>query len=329
MLSHSGASGLLAPDVLGQLDVDFDFGNSTLRLFSSDHCSGKIPYWSPTYASLRFRGDEDGHIIVPMTLDGKPVHVMLDTGAPGSVMTMDVAKEMFGLDAQSPGMTQAGLFPSASGPSQPYYSYRFSSLSIDGLTVKNPMVSVIPDEMAPEIPGHYQPYDFILGLRDIAKLHMYIAYTERTLYFTGLNARFASPPPSPQSANANAAQPVKQTVAGDTQNVSIAIKNEYPADYPPGAVQRGEEGVALVAVARENGEYKTSLGYSSGYADLDDASLKLAVPYYLSGASKGSNIIAVRWGLGTDRPKKFNLGKTPKPGDPPPASDVPVIVGGD
>jgi predicted aspartyl protease len=330
MLSHSAANGLLAPDVLAKFDVDFDFGNSTIKLFRSDHCAGKISYWSPTYASLPFRLDDNGHVIVDMTLDGKPVKVLIDTGAPASTMTLPDAEQLFGLSPQSPGMKEGGSFPAASGQSQTFYTYRFSSLVMDGLTVKNPSIGILPDDMAPEIPGHFHPYDMILGLKDIEMLHMYIAYGERTLYFTGRDARYASVAAQSSQTSASADAPRSsgtQTGGNNSQSVSIAIKNEYPADYPLGAVEKNEEGVALVGITKENGEYKASLGYSSGYADLDDASLKLAVPYFLSGAAKDTNIIAVRWGLGTGRSKKFNLGRTPKPGDPALPADTPMIAG--
>src|SRR5208337_3112745 len=112
-----------------------------------------------------------------------PVHVTFDTGAPRSVMSMDVANRLFGL---SPGVK--GVEPEGSlnkdDPSQTIFRHRFVSLAVDGLEVKNPMISLMPDNLAKATNGDAHLPDVILGLKNLAALHLFIAYQEKEIYLT-------------------------------------------------------------------------------------------------------------------------------------------------
>jgi hypothetical protein len=74
--------GTLAPDILRAYDVDFDFAGGKFALFSHDHCPGKVVYWSPPggAAVIPIQIDSDGHIVVPVQLDGKELRAAIDTG---------------------------------------------------------------------------------------------------------------------------------------------------------------------------------------------------------------------------------------------------------
>jgi predicted aspartyl protease len=184
------ADGLLGPDVLGNFDVDLDFQHSEVHLFDQNHCPGKIPYWAPMYASTPFVLDDNGHILVDMTLDGKPVTVGVDTGAPTSVMSLPAAQRLFGLGPESPGVEPAGSVGDSNDPSQKVYRHRFVSLVVGGLEVKNPMIALMPDNFMDVSHGRVHLPDVILGLKQIASLHLYIAYKEKALYFTAVGAEY-------------------------------------------------------------------------------------------------------------------------------------------
>src|SRR5271154_4215681 len=44
--SSYDVGGTLAPDILSAYDVDFDFAGSKFRLFTKDHCEGRVVYWT-------------------------------------------------------------------------------------------------------------------------------------------------------------------------------------------------------------------------------------------------------------------------------------------
>ena len=60
--------GLLAPDIMRRYDVDFDFANATLSLFSQDHCEGQVVYWThDPYGVVDIELNEFGQMTVPVT----------------------------------------------------------------------------------------------------------------------------------------------------------------------------------------------------------------------------------------------------------------------
>jgi predicted aspartyl protease len=166
--------GTLAPNVLTQYDVDFDFGNGQFSLFSPKHCEGKVVYWTAEgYSEVPFAADLSGHILVPVLLDGKVIMAGLDTGAQKSTLSLETAMATFGF--KKPGDEEDGI-----------YTYPFQTLTMRGVTVRNPNVLLVPDSLS-KIVKHGGP-QMILGMTALRQLHLYIAYKERKLYITAASA---------------------------------------------------------------------------------------------------------------------------------------------
>ena len=69
-------------DLLHNYDVDLDIDAGKFKLFSQDHCPGKVVYWpASTVTVVPIRVVRSGHIIVPVVLDGHAIDALLDTGA--------------------------------------------------------------------------------------------------------------------------------------------------------------------------------------------------------------------------------------------------------
>jgi len=166
--------GILAPDILAVFDVDFDFAASKLSLFSQDHCEGQVVYWThDPYAVVPFKLDEGRHIKLQVTLDGKKVKAYLDTGASQSVMSLESAADAFGLDAE--------VLKKAGG------KYQFKTLSLEGVTVNNPNILLIPDDKSKVLGGYNEP-ELLIGIGILRRLHMYMAFKEHNLYVTPADA---------------------------------------------------------------------------------------------------------------------------------------------
>src|SRR5271155_3530123 len=73
--------------------------------------------------------------------------------------------------------------------------------------------------------------------------------------------------------------------SSNTRQVPIALFFKGPSSYPPDAAAKGEEGFVVIAIVPtpDNRLPRAKLVESSGYSDLDAASLELALPYYRSG----------------------------------------------
>ena len=171
-----GVDGIIAPDFLANFDVDFDFANAKLNLFSRDHCDGRVVYWTKIpVAKLPFRMDDDVHITFHVQLDGRDEKAVLDTGAQFSVMSLESAKDDFDLkdadlkEARGPNGTKGAR------------RYHFKQLSFADVVVSNPDITLVPDSqagMGPEAP------DIVIGMGILRQLHLYIAYHERNLYIS-------------------------------------------------------------------------------------------------------------------------------------------------
>lgn len=174
----SDIDGLLAPDIMRNYDADFDFANHMFRLFSPEHCEGKVVYWThDPYGTVEFRLNEFGQMTVPIMLDGHEIRAMIDTGAYRSTASLETIEDDFDIDEKNP---ELHLLPGA-GPDHLRYHYPFKTLSLQSITVNNPDIVLVPDAQsglrssAPRM---------LLGINVLRQLHLYIAYHEHTLYVT-------------------------------------------------------------------------------------------------------------------------------------------------
>ena len=196
-----GIAGTLAPAT--GVDIDLDFAGKKLSFFSTNHCEGKVVYWSAQAVAvvpMRVAGSPAGgtglgteHIIIPVTLDGKQLEALIDTGAGNNALNLRVATDRFSIDVNAPDVQQIGQFENK--PSAKIYRKRFGTLSFEGVTVTNPVIDLLPDEMTRAL-GDTRPTgslireadrglpDLIIGMPVLNKTHMYIAYRERKVYIT-------------------------------------------------------------------------------------------------------------------------------------------------
>jgi len=197
-------AGTLGPDLLQRFDADFDFASGKLNLISPGHCEGKVVYWTaPAIAIVPMHVAQFGHIIFPMTLDGKRVTVLLDTGASNTTMNLDVARRVFKVDVTSPDVEKVGEI--TGGYTANVYRRRFKTLEVDGVVVTDPLITLLPNMMgsapAPRTGSLTRDNDDVQGLPDVilgmsvlSKLHVYIAYKESKLYLSAGAPLAASPP---------------------------------------------------------------------------------------------------------------------------------------
>lgn len=188
--------GILAPDFLSQADLEFDFAHGKLNLFSQDHCPGKVVYWSPgSFAEVDFKYF-GSHILLPATLDGHAVEAILDTGATKTFLSEEFSHRVMGVDQKTPGVELAPE-DGVSADFSPF-RYRFASLSIGGLAVRNPMIYITADRAEKAFrQNHTRKSDYdpiygsvldyprlVLGMDVLKQMRIFVSYKEKKLYFT-------------------------------------------------------------------------------------------------------------------------------------------------
>jgi hypothetical protein len=190
-MGEAGLNGLIAIDIFLSYDLDLDFGHDKMNFISSDHCDGKVVYWPAEVRSVVPMRIVDGHYLINVTLDGRPLIAMLDTGASRTTMGLDTAAHFFGLTTSSPGMEDSGKVNLALQS----YKYKFDVLSFDGIEIHTPTIDLVPSLLLgrrevsigsrlsrkEDMDDHY---DMILGMDMMRHLHVYIATKERKVYIT-------------------------------------------------------------------------------------------------------------------------------------------------
>jgi len=181
-------SGILAADYMGEYDIELDFAGGRMNYFSKDHCEGKVVYWPSAAIAAVPMHFMNNHLNLDVTLDGHPQRAMIDTGAPGTTITMAEAQRVFGLTGDDADRRS---------------EHTFQKLSFEGLEVANPHITVIPDKIGSKDPNNgfvtgtrTQKVDdrdvlaptMLIGMNILSKLHLYIAFREQKIYITPASA---------------------------------------------------------------------------------------------------------------------------------------------
>ena len=182
-------AGILAPDILRNSDIDFDFAAGTMKLFSHEHCEGHVVYWTNSFDVISVLVNGDGHLETSVSLDGETVRAIVDTGAERTALSESVAKSRFNID------------PDSENADSGFRSDRFHSLTLGAIAVSNPLVWLLPDAAKhsakidewkvgglPFYQLEMENPQLLVGMDVLRKLHLYIAYHESKLYLTAAEA---------------------------------------------------------------------------------------------------------------------------------------------
>lgn len=169
--------GTLAPQILAAYDVDLDFAHGKLNLFSSDHCPGQVTYWTKNGAAVvPIQIQALTQVRIPVTIDGKEIMAMVDTGSSTSYISMRAAKRYLGIDEKDPALKSRGNV-AINGMVAPVYTYAFQTLNFGDVKVSHPQIQIVTDKV-------WSENDLVLGIGILRQLHLYIAYKEKKMYIT-------------------------------------------------------------------------------------------------------------------------------------------------
>jgi aspartyl protease len=176
-------------------DIDVDFGNDKLNFFSQDHCAGRVQYWTAPAVAVLPLSVRDGHMTVPVTLDGHEFIAIIDTGATHSTLRMDIAQRSYDLKMGTEDTPEAGVLNGDKDLKT--YMHIFKSLTFGDISVGNAHVTIIPDVMkrngdtaqqvgnrARLVKDEIVGPPILIGMNVLRQLHVYMAFGERKLYIS-------------------------------------------------------------------------------------------------------------------------------------------------
>jgi tetratricopeptide (TPR) repeat protein len=179
--SGGGAAGLIGQNVLGIADVEYDLGNGVIRLMKPEGCDGHamLAYWAGgkplSTIDILPKDEARWHTIGAITVNGVRLRAAFDTGAAVSMITLNAARRA-GVTPSDPGVRPGGL-NSGIGP-HPVRTWiaRFASVRIGGEEIRNGNLRIADADL--------NDFDMLIGADFFLSHHVYVANSQRKLYFT-------------------------------------------------------------------------------------------------------------------------------------------------
>jgi len=171
-------TGLFSLSDLMPYDAEVDFGASVLKLFSQDHCPGVTAM--PRATTVIPFSLKNGHITIVVTLDGKTVTAIVDTGSTRTNLRADVAKSEYGIALGGPDTPENGQLEGVAGLVT--YGHVFGNLALGAIAVASPHVTIIPDHANDGSAITLGGPELIIGMNVLKTLHIYFAFREGKMY---------------------------------------------------------------------------------------------------------------------------------------------------
>lgn len=144
--SDTGFAGLLGQNILGLADAEYDLPHGFVRLMKNEGCrNGQLAYWAGakpfTVVPILPMGQGQRHTIGTILIDGKKIKAVFDTGAVGSMLTLDAAKRL----GKAPGSADVETTGFAYGLGTKRvraWRTRFATIDIGGELISKPWVKI-------------------------------------------------------------------------------------------------------------------------------------------------------------------------------------------
>ena len=179
----SGAAGVIGGAILQAANVEYDFGNGLMRFVTTTHCKGlPLAYWAPGQlvgrVELQPLSAARPYLIGNARVDGRPVRVLFDSGAPHSILALSAARRV-GIKPQSAGVNSSGWIAGISKQWKRAWLEPMREFQIGGVeTVSNMHIRVSDFHL------YGLHVDMVLGADFFLSNHILVAIHRHVLYFT-------------------------------------------------------------------------------------------------------------------------------------------------
>jgi len=232
----AGAVGLLGQNVLRIADVEYDLANGVIRLVRprGDCKRTSLAYWADaagkpySVIDIEPATAQQPHTKSVAYLNGVKIHVMFDTGAEQSMLTLGAAKHA-GITPGSPGVTDGGTSYGLGHKLTKTWVTRFSSFKIGDEEVQHAQLRFGDVDLLNA--------DMLVGADFFLSHRVYVASSKNRIYFTYNGGPVFDLSADRAPAEAAGAEPGAEAAA--TAAVSeAAIRLDQPRDAP-GFARRG------------------------------------------------------------------------------------------
>lgn len=183
------AQAVIGANLLAQYDVEFDFLGKRLNLYRVRNChqdSSEFKPWATPHDVVPLKAGFRNLLSLPISIDGKVLELLLDTGAVRTKISMDAARKL-GLDIEKlKAYAQRTTSYAHSGRSMTNYSQRFNRVQIGESSYRNVEIKIAGIEV--------KTYDGLLGLDFLRTRKVWVSYATRQLLVEQTPVKRRRPP---------------------------------------------------------------------------------------------------------------------------------------
>jgi len=136
--------GVLGLDLLSYYELEFDFPNRTLALYTPSNCSGNFVPWTGRFDVIAGKRQLDGQLFIPVSVNRQAINAVIDTGATRTALGIDTAHDV-GVSEAELRMDRPASTVGANGVPVRTYQHRFDSFTV-GQTTFHRVPLFIDDE---------------------------------------------------------------------------------------------------------------------------------------------------------------------------------------
>src|SRR5215472_15179280 len=162
-----GISGLVGADMLSDYDVEFDLPHGRFRLWHARGCRAVDVPWVGPRSTMTIQVTGAGQLRVPVTVDGKPVNALLDSGSSLSLLRTVAARRLGVAPADMASDPQLLVHGIGSGTVS-VRLHRFNTLDVGQTRTAAPEIGVGEIQIGPD--------DMILGLDYLRSHRLWVSY---------------------------------------------------------------------------------------------------------------------------------------------------------
>ena len=192
--------GLLGANFLDAVDLDLDLAHGKVTLFKPEHCRKvALAYWIKgggyNIADMdSVAGNDDRTTYLRVTINGKRLRAVLDSGSYDTLLSRRAA-ERIGIDLAGRDVKVDDGAIGIGGKAVKTWTVPIDSFSVGTETIHHSQMEVIDGNMGDD------RTDMLLGVDFILAHHMYIANSQRKVYFTYNGGRVFSLAKAPNDSD--------------------------------------------------------------------------------------------------------------------------------
>jgi hypothetical protein len=166
--------GLLGRDFLSLFDLDLNLPARSLTLYQVQDCSGRFLPWTDNYAVIPVTAPAGQALVVPVSVDGKPLQALLDSGASSSLID---APGMFRLGLQQASLNgdPAEQITGIGTRTVTEYRHTFHSLQVGAEIIDRPTIWVAPIRIRPFA-------DMLLGADWLSGRRVWVSFATKQVF---------------------------------------------------------------------------------------------------------------------------------------------------